>query len=112
MELAPCPTCHRHASTLERSCPFCGAALIDATPVRRTLVGRASRAAVFASAATLAGCYTDAKTPSTTTTTPPPPPPDRTHEAPPPPPPPSGDIDVVDLGHFSKPPAGSLGTIV
>ncbi|HEX5061196.1 MAG TPA: hypothetical protein VFV99_17640 [Kofleriaceae bacterium] len=49
-ELRPCAECRRHVSIDERVCPFCSAELIAATPTR-VVLGRASRAAVFASAA-------------------------------------------------------------
>jgi hypothetical protein len=103
MEFAPCPACHRHVrvspaeSEIEPACPFCAAAIRDAQPVHRSLVGRASRAAVFASAATLAGCYT-----SSTTQGPPPPPPD-----------PNGGVYEPDPGdaRFAKPPQSDRGAI-
>ena len=51
-ELRPCTECRRHVSIDERVCPFCGAGLIAATPTpTRVMLGRVSRAAVFASAA-------------------------------------------------------------
>ena len=49
-ELRPCTECRRHVSIDERVCPFCRAELIAALPTR-VMLGRASRAAVFASAA-------------------------------------------------------------
>jgi hypothetical protein len=42
--------CRRHVATAERSCPFCHAELAVASPTSG-LLGRASRAAVFAGAA-------------------------------------------------------------
>jgi hypothetical protein len=49
-DLRPCSECRRHVAIEERACPFCGAALAAAAP-RPALLGRASRAAVFAGAA-------------------------------------------------------------
>ncbi|HEY5922736.1 MAG TPA: hypothetical protein VIV11_13745 [Kofleriaceae bacterium] len=55
-ELRPCVGCHRHVSVAERACPFCSAELAPGSP-RSALLGRASRAAVFAGAAlAAAGC--------------------------------------------------------
>jgi hypothetical protein len=55
IELAPCPGCKRHVAIAESACPFCGAASLRLSPVRRLLAGRLPRAAVFASA-TLVAC--------------------------------------------------------
>ena len=49
-DLKVCAGCRRHVSIDERSCPFCGAAQSTAAPAS-SLLGRASRAAVFAGAA-------------------------------------------------------------
>jgi len=49
-ELRPCAECRRHVSVDERECPFCSAALTAVVPTR-VVLGRVSRAAVFASAA-------------------------------------------------------------
>ena len=55
IDLRPCSRCRRHVRFADESCPFCGAAL--AAPVAHRIPrGRLSRAAVFASAATLAAC--------------------------------------------------------
>src|ERR1044071_5628727 len=49
-DLKVCVGCRRHVAIDERSCPFCGAAQSTAAPTS-SLLGRASRAAVFAGAA-------------------------------------------------------------
>jgi hypothetical protein len=49
-DLRPCSGCRRHVSIAERVCPFCSAELALASP-RDPLLGRMSRAAVFAGAA-------------------------------------------------------------
>ena len=49
-DLRPCSGCRRHVSIAERVCPFCAAPLAAVSP-RDPLVGRLSRAAVFAGAA-------------------------------------------------------------
>ena len=67
IDLAPCPSCHRHVRIDETACPFCATALSPGEP--RTLRrGRFSRAAVFAGAAlvsTAAGCGGKSKGPDT-----------------------------------------------
>jgi hypothetical protein len=50
--LIPCGGCRRHVRSSEPACPFCGRA-IEPAPARSSVVGRLSRAAVFAG---LAGC--------------------------------------------------------
>lgn len=49
-DLRPCSGCRRHVSIAERVCPFCAAPLAAVSP-RDPLIGRLSRAAVFAGAA-------------------------------------------------------------
>jgi hypothetical protein len=49
-DLKPCSRCCRHVAIGEHACPFCGAGL-DAMAPQRVVLGRASRAVVFASAA-------------------------------------------------------------
>lgn len=55
--LSPCPSCARHVSAADRSCPFCGAATEGARPGPLRLVSRRelTRAAIFAGAALFAG---------------------------------------------------------
>lgn len=53
-DLHPCPSCHRHVAGDAPVCPFCGGAL-EASEPRATVLGRVSRAMIFASA-TLAAC--------------------------------------------------------
>lgn len=52
-DLRPCSGCRRHVSIAERVCPFCAAPLAAAAPrdPRHQVLGRLSRAAVFAGAA-------------------------------------------------------------
>jgi len=55
--LAPCATCHRHVGLDAPTCPFCHAppaTLPPRTPT--TILGRVTRAAVFAGAVGAAGC--------------------------------------------------------
>ncbi len=54
MGLIACTGCRRHVRASESTCPFCGAR-VDGAP-RSVPLGRRSRAAIFASAATLAAC--------------------------------------------------------
>jgi hypothetical protein len=54
-ELRPCGECRRHVSIAERVCPFCSAELAVASP-RVPLLGRWSRAAVFAGATLASAC--------------------------------------------------------
>ena len=49
-DLKVCAGCRRHVAIEERACPFCNAVLAAASP-HSGLLGRASRAAVFAGAA-------------------------------------------------------------
>ena len=56
-QLVPCPTCRRHVSTREMTCPFCAHALPPARAQHIVLLGRVSRAAVFSAA--LAACSDD-----------------------------------------------------
>lgn len=69
--LAACPSCSRHVRIDEARCPFCAAELEGAfadRPAPRAIVGRLSRAAIFAigtSAAatgTIIGCSDDSDT--------------------------------------------------
>lgn len=63
MTLHPCPRCHRHIDAREPTCPFCGVPN-EARASRSTqLLGRASRAAVFAG---LTACWTGPSTPPQT----------------------------------------------
>jgi hypothetical protein len=62
LELRPCPSCQRHVAD-EATCPFCEAALTPVPP-RGSVHGRLSRAAVFAGATLVGGCWTTA--PATT----------------------------------------------
>lgn len=55
-ELRPCVECRRHVSIDEQMCPFCSATLAVAASQRVSLAARASRAAVFASAALASAC--------------------------------------------------------
>ncbi|HEY1955180.1 MAG TPA: hypothetical protein VGH28_06195 [Polyangiaceae bacterium] len=52
--LVPCSRCNRHVR--EETCPFCGASIVEA---RSSALARASRAAIFALAATpgLVACH-------------------------------------------------------
>jgi hypothetical protein len=55
--LAPCPTCNRHVSSDETTCPFCAAVLPESLrcrPARRSRL-RVGRAAMFAAGAALLG---------------------------------------------------------
>lgn len=63
MSFEPCRQCKRHVRTEASVCPFCEAPF--ASPRRSVALGRASRAAIFASA-TLVGCWTG-KAATTTT---------------------------------------------
>lgn len=56
-ELAPCPRCKRHVAVRETACPFCDAPNTSSASPPVMLVGRWSRAAIFASATTLMGCH-------------------------------------------------------
>ncbi len=60
----PCPECFRHVKRGDAACPFCGAtASADAGP-KRVLVGRLSRASLFAAGAMGVGvATTDCGTP-------------------------------------------------
>lgn len=98
MDLQPCSKCRRHVSVDERACPFCDALTMPIAARSTLLVGRLSRAAVFAGATLAGACYTN---PPAQQSPPPPPPPDDTRQvqqqdAPPPP-----------DGTFAKPPAGT-----
>jgi hypothetical protein len=89
-ELRPCSGCRRHVEIAARVCPFCSTELAVGSPSSR-LLGRASRAAVFAGAALASTACGGKKAKSdtnvnnneqTATTdagveTPPPPPPDK-----------------------------------
>jgi hypothetical protein len=57
MQLEPCAHCKRHVAVDATKCPFCAAPIV-ASPPRTALVGRWSRAAIFAGATTLTACYT------------------------------------------------------
>ena len=92
-DLRPCLGCRRHVAIDERVCPFCSTELAAGSP-RSALLGRASRAAVFAGAALVStGCggkkaKSDTTNQNQTTTadagveTPPPPPPDDKNNIP------------------------------
>jgi len=59
--LAACPSCSRHVRIDELRCPFCAHALVgafDDRPARRSVVGRFSRAALFALGAAAAAAGT------------------------------------------------------
>lgn len=59
MLLHPCVQCRRHVADSDAACPFCDAARArPARPRARPLVGRISRAAVFAG---LTACWTSSK---------------------------------------------------
>ena len=89
-DLRPCTGCRRHVAIDEAVCPFCSAELAPGSP-HSPLLGRASRAAVFAGAA-LAATACGGKKAKTDTNNmnqqtadagvdqPPPPPPDRNNE--------------------------------
>lgn len=47
----PCVGCSRHVRQDDRSCPFCGAAVVGAPPATPTARQRLSRAALFAAGA-------------------------------------------------------------
>lgn len=68
MQLEPCARCKRHVAVADTRCPFCGAAIV-ASPPRAPLVGRWSRAAIFAGATTLAACHSKSGATTTTQTT-------------------------------------------
>jgi hypothetical protein len=69
MQLQACAGCRRHVRVGDRACPFCGAA-IGLGAQRARLLGKVSRAAVFAvGGASAAACWTGSSTGSTTTTT-------------------------------------------
>jgi hypothetical protein len=53
MQLVPCRECDRHVAVTEQVCPFCSAPFTAEAP-RPSRLGRASRAAVFAGAASAA----------------------------------------------------------
>lgn len=71
MSLEPCAHCRRHVAAHERECPFCGAAHTAVVVRGAPLVGRLSRAAVFAG---LTACWSGND--ATQRQTPPPPPSD------------------------------------
>jgi hypothetical protein len=85
MNLQPCTSCQRHVEVGVSACPFCGAAPRASRSTVRTMLGRVSRAAVFASAAACGS-----STP---------------HAGPPPPPPPPPDPVVVHKFATAPPPA-------
>ena len=90
--LIPCAECRRHVRASDPACPFCGAA-VEAAPPRTSLVGRFSRAAVFAG---LASC-----TPKT--------PPQDVHQQQQQPPP---NETYVEDRAYAKPPSGEeTGTV-
>lgn len=60
--LAPCPSCRRHVTIDERTCPFCERPLPPLRAQHLALVGRVSRAAVFGAA--LAACSGDKQPPA------------------------------------------------
>lgn len=57
MQLQACGQCRRHVAITEPACPFCGAALERIA--RRALIGKVTRAAVFASASASAACWSN-----------------------------------------------------
>jgi hypothetical protein len=63
-ELRPCRACKRHVAARDATCPFCGERRDGAAPPR--LLGRSSRAAVFASATLASACWTGSSSPRTT----------------------------------------------
>jgi len=65
MQLVACEGCRRHVSIGERACPFCGVPTDTASRRVRPLLGKVSRAAVFAAGASATACWT-ANTPATT----------------------------------------------
>lgn len=94
--LEPCAGCARHVLATETACPFCGAERSPTTPgpAASSVLGRLSRAAVFAGAATLgAACYTN-------------PPPPNYQQQPPPPPPYDPNQGNGDQG-YAQPPDGA-----
>src|SRR6478672_194882 len=64
MSFEPCRECRRHVRAGASACPFCGAA--GRAPAKPRMIGRVSRAAIFASATS--ACWTSS-TPATETTT-------------------------------------------
>lgn len=72
-ELRPCPECDRHVRNDETSCPFCSAAIGEAT-ARKLPIGRLTRAAVFAGALVGASACGPAQTPAANPDDQPPPP--------------------------------------
>lgn len=61
--LIACAACHRHARASEKKCPFCGASMPKAPPVRGTPAGKFGRAALVVATTTgvagaidLSGC--------------------------------------------------------
>lgn len=64
MHLEPCAKCKRHVAVDATACPFCEAPIV-ASPPRSILVGRWSRAAIFASATTLGACHTNSSSTAT-----------------------------------------------
>ena len=92
-DLRPCSGCRRHVAIDERVCPFCSTELSAASP-KSPLLGRASRAAVFAGVALATSACGGKKAKSDTINnnqtatsdagveTPPPPPPDDKNNIP------------------------------
>ena len=68
MQLVPCGGCRRHVDANERACPFCGGNMgSDPISRARPLLGRVSRAAVFAVGGATAACWTSGSHGTTTT---------------------------------------------
>lgn len=65
MSFEPCGECRRHVRVGASACPFCGAAG-RSVPAKTRMLGRISRAAVFASATS--ACWTGSTPPAQTTT--------------------------------------------
>jgi hypothetical protein len=100
MQLVPCRECDRHVAVTERVCPFCSAQLAAEAP-RSSRLGRASRAAVFASAAIATGACGGKKQPDTIGNDPNTATADARVDPPPPPPPNDTNIPMP----YGAPPA-------
>jgi hypothetical protein len=66
MQLSVCRQCRRHVGVSETACPFCGAPREHVMP-GRPLLGKVTRAAVFASVSASAACWSNSPATSTTT---------------------------------------------
>lgn len=108
MRLVRCEGCGRHVRSEETRCPFCGGAR-NATVALEPVFRRVSRAAVFAGAAVVGGCWSSSKPaeepPAFRVTETPP---DPTEEKAPPPDEGTGTITGVVLDQDTQQPRPNL----